>query len=66
MSPGGAAFAVQAALPALRKSEHGASIVLFSSVAAAQGFSFHASIGMAKAAVEGLTAFLEKREPKWI
>jgi NAD(P)-dependent dehydrogenase (short-subunit alcohol dehydrogenase family) len=54
----GAALAVQAALPALRKSENTASVVLFSSVAAAQGFSFHTSVGMAKGAVEGLTLAL--------
>lgn len=50
----GAAMAVQAALPALRKSTTPPSVVLFSSVAAQQGFAMHASIGMAKAAVEGL------------
>jgi len=49
-----AAEAVQAAMPALAKQEGGASVVLFSSVAAGQGFPNHASIGMAKAAVEGL------------
>jgi NAD(P)-dependent dehydrogenase (short-subunit alcohol dehydrogenase family) len=62
----GAALAVQAALPALRKSENAtsnsisnaSSVVLFSSVAAAQGFSFHTSVGMAKGAVEGLTLAL--------
>jgi NAD(P)-dependent dehydrogenase (short-subunit alcohol dehydrogenase family) len=54
----GAALAVQAALPALKKSSAGASVVLFSSVAAVQGFSFHASIGMAKGAVSGLTLSL--------
>ncbi len=53
----GAALAVQSALPALKKSGD-ASIVLFSSIAAAQGFSMHASIGMAKAAVSGLTLSL--------
>ncbi len=53
----GAALAVQAALPALKKSGE-ASVVLFSSIAAAQGFSMHASIGMAKAAVSGLTLSL--------
>lgn len=53
----GAALAVQAALPALKKSTHG-SVVLFSSIAAAQGFIMHASIGMAKAAVSGLTLSL--------
>ena len=53
----GAAMAVQAALPALKKSGD-ASVVLFSSIAASQGFSMHASIGMAKAAVSGLTLSL--------
>jgi NAD(P)-dependent dehydrogenase (short-subunit alcohol dehydrogenase family) len=53
----GAALAIQAALPALKKSGEG-SVVLFSSIAAAQGFSMHASIGMAKAAVSGLTLSL--------
>jgi NAD(P)-dependent dehydrogenase (short-subunit alcohol dehydrogenase family) len=50
----GAALAVQAALPALKKAPESASIVLFSSVAARQGFAFHASIGMAKGAIQGL------------
>jgi NAD(P)-dependent dehydrogenase (short-subunit alcohol dehydrogenase family) len=54
----GAALAVQAALPALKKSPGTASVVLFSTVAASQGFSFHSSIGMAKGAVEGLTLSL--------
>lgn len=54
----GAALAVQAALPALKKSAESASAVLFSTVAARQGFAFHASIGMAKGAVEGLTLSL--------
>lgn len=54
----GAALAIQSALPALRASNHGASVVLFSSVAAARGFSSHASVGMAKAAVDGLTRSL--------
>jgi NAD(P)-dependent dehydrogenase (short-subunit alcohol dehydrogenase family) len=49
-----AAQAVQAAQSALVKHEGGASVVLFSSVAVAQGFTGHASIGMAKGAVEGL------------
>ncbi len=51
----GAAMAIQAALPALKKSKKGASVVLFSSVAALQGFRSHASMGMAKGAVNGLT-----------
>jgi NAD(P)-dependent dehydrogenase (short-subunit alcohol dehydrogenase family) len=54
----GAALAVQAALPALRKSPLQASVVLFSSVASLQGFRSHASIGMAKGAVNGLTLSL--------
>ena len=54
----GAALAVQAALPALRKNPEPASVVFFSSVAVSQGFAFHASIGMAKGAVEGLTRSL--------
>lgn len=54
----GAALAIQSALPALRKSAGAASVVLFSSVAARQGFAFHASIGMAKGAVAGLTLSL--------
>ncbi len=53
-----AALAIQAALPALRRSDAGASVVLFSSVAATRGFPMHASIAMAKAAVEGLTRAL--------
>ena len=47
----GAALAVQAAFSALKKSPKVASVVLFSSVAALQGLSFHASMGMAKGAV---------------
>ena len=56
----GAARVIQAALPALKKSGSvgGASVVMFSSVAAQTGLAFHASIGMAKAAVEGLTLSL--------
>lgn len=54
----GAALAIQAALPALKKQTEQTAILLFSSVAAGQGFSFHASIGMAKAAIEGLTLSL--------
>lgn len=53
-----AALAVQAALPALRDHAGGASVVLFSSVAATHGFPSHCSIAMAKAAVEGLTRSL--------
>lgn len=54
----GAALAVQAALPALKQSPGTASIVLYSSVAALQGFSLHASMGMAKGAVSGLVLSL--------
>ncbi|MFO0628366.1 MAG: SDR family oxidoreductase [Polyangiales bacterium] len=53
----GAARAVQAALPAL-KAVASASVVLFSTVAVAQGFAAHASVAMAKGAVEGLTRAL--------
>lgn len=54
----GAALAVQAHLAALKQAPEGASVLLFSSVAASQGFALHASIGMAKAAVSGLTLAL--------
>lgn len=55
----GAALAVQAALPALKAcSDRPASVVLFSTVAVAQGFAGHASTAMAKGAVEGLTLSL--------
>lgn len=54
----GAALAVQAALPALKASTGTASVVLFSSVAVAQGFASHASVAMAKGAVEGLVRAL--------
>lgn len=52
-----AALAVQAALPALKKSGRGA-VVLFSSIAATQGFGMHASIAMAKGAISSLTLSL--------
>jgi len=54
----GALVAVQAALPGLRAHGPGASIVLFSTVAVQRGFPLHASIAMAKGAVEGLTRSL--------
>lgn len=54
----GAAKAIQAALPNLRAGPGTASIVLFSTVAVRQGFSAHASVAMAKGAVEGLTRSL--------
>ncbi|QQL45280.1 SDR family NAD(P)-dependent oxidoreductase [Sulfuriroseicoccus oceanibius] len=53
----GAASAVQQCLPALKKSP-AASVVLFSTVAVQTGLPFHASIAMAKGAVEGLTRSL--------
>lgn len=51
----GAALAVQAAAPKMQQS---AGVVLFSTVAVAQGFTAHASVAMAKGAVEGLTLAL--------
>jgi 3-oxoacyl-[acyl-carrier protein] reductase len=53
----GAVAALQAALPAL-KAAPAAAVVLFSTVAVAQGLAFHASIAAAKGAVEGLTRSL--------
>lgn len=54
----GAALATQAAVAGLRKAEGTASILFFSTVAVAQGFALHASVAMAKGAVEGLTRSL--------
>ncbi len=54
----GAANSIQACLPALKASDGTASVLLFSSVAVAQGFNMHASVSMAKGAVEGLTRAL--------
>lgn len=54
----GAALAVQAAATRLKKNKAGATVVFYSSVAALQGFTFHSSIGMAKAAINGLTLSL--------
>lgn len=53
----GAVAALQAALPALKAADT-ASVVLFSTVAVAQGMPFHASIAAAKGAVEGLALSL--------
>lgn len=53
----GAVAALQAALPALKAAES-ASVVMFSTIAVAQGLSFHASIAAAKGAVEGVTLSL--------
>lgn len=52
----GAALAVQAAQTALKAGK--GSVVLFSSVAASQGFTSHAAISAAKAGVEGLAKAL--------
>ena len=54
----GAALTIQYLAPALRKNGRPASVVLFSSVAAEQGFKMHTSMGMAKGAVRGLTLSL--------
>lgn len=53
----GAVRVIRAALPSL-KASGSASVVLFSTVAVAQGMPFHASIAAAKAAVEGLAKSL--------
>ncbi len=53
----GAVRVLRAAMPALKAAES-ASIVLFSTVAVAQGMPFHASIAAAKGAIEGLTRSL--------
>lgn len=53
----GAVAVIQHYLPALKQAVN-ASVVLFSSVAAQRGIPYHASIAMAKAAVEGLTRSL--------
>lgn len=53
----GAVKVIQAVLPRLKK-VNGASIVLFSTVAAKVGMPFHASIAASKAAIEGLTKSL--------
>lgn len=56
----GAFSAVQAAAGALKagSGEAGSGVVLFSTVAVAQGFAAHASVAMAKGAVEGLALSL--------
>jgi NAD(P)-dependent dehydrogenase (short-subunit alcohol dehydrogenase family) len=50
--------AVQAALPALKAAPDTSSVLLFSTIAVAQGFALHASVSMAKGAIEGLTRAL--------
>ncbi|MEY4540536.1 MAG: hypothetical protein RLZZ306_2293 [Bacteroidota bacterium] len=53
----GAVSVLQALLPKLKKAD-GASIVLFSTVAAKIGMGFHASVSASKGAIEGLTLSL--------
>jgi NAD(P)-dependent dehydrogenase (short-subunit alcohol dehydrogenase family) len=53
----GAVAAIQAALPALKRSGD-ASVVVFSTIAVAQGMGFHASIAAAKGALEGVARSL--------
>ncbi|MEN9348158.1 MAG: hypothetical protein RLZZ77_1669 [Bacteroidota bacterium] len=53
----GAVRCLQQALPSLKKSSQ-PSVVLFSTVAVQTGMPFHASIAMAKGAIEGLTRSL--------
>ena len=50
----GAVRVIRTLLPRLKKAEH-ASILLFSTVAVQQGFSFHAQVSISKGAIEGLT-----------
>lgn len=49
----GAVKVIQAALKALKAGQH-SSVVLFSTVAVAQGMPFHSSVAASKAAIEGL------------
>lgn len=53
----GAVRVLQQYLPNLRKADH-PSVVLFSTVAASIGMPYHASVAMAKGAIEGLTRSL--------
>lgn len=53
----GAARVLQQTYPNLKAARH-ASVVLFSTVAMQRGFAFHASVSMAKGAIEGLTRAL--------
>lgn len=53
----GAVRVIQQLLPKLKASK-AASIVLFSTVAVQQGFSFHTQVSMSKGAIEGLTRSL--------
>ena len=52
------ALAVKSSMKALKKGKQTSSIVLYSSVAVAQGLAMHASLSMCKGAVEGLTRSL--------
>ena len=54
----GAVKVIQGCIKQLKKSQTGASIVLFSTVAVKTGMAYHASVASAKAAVEGLTRSL--------
>ena len=54
----GAFYAIKASIPALKAYSGVSSILLFSTVAVHQGFTAHASVAMAKGAVEGLTLSL--------
>ena len=58
INAGAAALAIKAALPQMKKSEIIPAVVLFSSVAAQQGFTMHASVSMAKGAINGLVLAL--------
>jgi len=49
----GAVESIQAALPALKKTEN-ASVLLFSTVAVQNGFNFHSLVSSSKGAIEGL------------
>lgn len=53
----GAIRAIRQAIPALKRSEK-ASVVLYSTVATAQGMNFHASVATSKSALEGLAISL--------
>jgi NAD(P)-dependent dehydrogenase (short-subunit alcohol dehydrogenase family) len=62
----GAVRTLRASLPALKHGD-GASVVLFSTVAAQVGMNYHASIASAKAAVEGLARSLAAElSPKYV
>lgn len=54
----GAVRTIKATLKNLQKSNLGASIILFSTVAVQTGMAFHASVASAKGAIEGLTRSL--------